>query len=174
MRRSDPAPTVAPLPEGVLPADRALDDHTVVYSLTAHALAEMERHRWFTSEASGRDLGYTAHHDWLRTCWRGWVRSKLLEHLYGWRRWSAFGTSQFALLRRSTVEREVPHDVLHEVASILGEGGENLDIIDWAVRSEQPMACILWLLERIDINSARQRLLEDHIRLFLPPLESNA
>lgn len=157
-----------PLPEGVLPTDRRRPDGVVVHSLTAHAICEMERHRWIESEKAGVNRGRDADLQWLRTYWSGWARSKLLEHLYGWRCWSAFGAGTFGLLRRGTVEKLVPHHVLRKVASILGNGGENLDVIAWAVENDQDLDSLFWLLDRIDINAVRHRFLTDHIRLFLP------
>lgn len=159
---------LAPLPEGVLPTDRHLPDGTVVYSLTAHALAEMERHRWIESERAGHDLGQETYHDWLRRSWTGWVRACLLQHLSGWRRWTAFSKRHYALFRRGSVERQVPTRILRSVADILVRGGENLDVLNWAVEQREELEAVIWLLERIDINAVRQRLLTDHIRLFMP------
>ena len=172
MERSyeDSAP---PLPEGTLCTDQVLADGSVVFSLTAHALAEIERHRWIESEKRGGDIGTEAYEHWLVHCWKGWVRSKLIEHLYGWRRWSAFTPGLFGLMRRGTVEREVPAEVLHRVASIFSQGGENLDVITWAVDDSDCMPNVLWLLELIDINAARHRLVPDHLRLFLPLSETD-
>lgn len=160
--------TAPHLPEGTLCIDRVLADGDIEYSLTAHALAEVERHRWIESEQRGHDVGESAYEDWVVRCWNGWVRSKLLEHLYGWRRWSAFRNDLHGLMRRGTVERQVPNDVLRRVAWILGHGGENLDVIDWAVDHLDNVSNVLWLLEQIDINAARHRLVPDHLRLFLP------
>ncbi|MDA3959916.1 MAG: hypothetical protein PF961_03930 [Planctomycetota bacterium] len=160
--------TAPHLPEGTLCTDRILPDGGVVYSLTAHALAEIERHRWIESEKKGHDVGPSAYEEWLTQCWNGWVRSKLLEHMYGWRCWSAFRSELHGLLRRGTVERHVSNEVLHRVAWILGHGGENLDVIDWAVEHTSEVQNVLWLLEQIDINAARHRLVPDHLRLFLP------
>lgn len=160
-------PAIA-LPEGLLGTDRRRPDGVMVHSLTAHALAEMDRHRWIESEQRHWDAGEACYQDWLERCWTGWARSKLLEHLYGWRCWSAFGHASFGLLRRHTVERHVPLHILRRVCALLAGGGENLDVIDWAVEAEVDLDGILWLLERIDINALRHRLLTDHIRLFVP------
>lgn len=156
-----------PLPEGVLPCDRTRDDGVVVHSLTAHALQEMERHKWIESQKARHDVGDWAYLDWLERCWKGWTRAKLLEHLYGWRCWAAFDEADFGLFLRTTVEHHVPQSVLIRITEILGKGGENLDVINWAIAENQPMDAILWILDRIDINAKRQRLLTDHIRLFL-------
>lgn len=157
------------LPEGVLATDRQRPDGIRQFSLTAHAIQEMARHRWIESQKAGHDCGDQADHDWLALYWKGWARSKLLEHYYGWRYWSAFGSQQYGLFNRTTVEHAVPDDVLKKVAEILAGGGENLDVIDWALSQSCSLDPILWLLDRVDINAARSRLLTDHIRLFLKP-----
>jgi hypothetical protein len=155
------------LPEGQLPCDRERPDGVVVHSLTAHAIQALERHKWIESQKAGGNVGSRAYDDWLDRCWKGWTRSKLLEHLYGWRCWAAFDESDFGLFVRSTVEHHVAREVLEQVAEILAGGGENLDVINWAVGNGAELDAILWLLDRIDINAKRQRLLTAHIRLFL-------
>ncbi len=162
-----PTSHAAELPEGPLPTDRTGAADVVVYSLTAHAICAMDRHKWIESEKAGRDLGEGVHKDWIDRFWKGWTRSKLMEHLYGWRCWGAFEEEDFALLTRATVDYHVPRAVLLAVAGILGEGGENLDVIAWAQAGNHDLDQILWLLDRIDINAKRHRLLTDHIRLFI-------
>jgi hypothetical protein len=154
------------MPEGQLPADQVRDDGVVVHSLTAHALYAIDRHKWIESERTGRDAGETAVGDWIEHHWRGWARARLMEHLYGWRCWGAFGIDDFGLLTRFTVEFHVHRHVLTKVAEILAHGGENLDVIAWAQSAGEALSPILWLLDRIDINAKRNRLLTDHIRLF--------
>lgn len=155
------------LPEGHLPCDRVRKDDVVVHSLTAHAIQALERHKWIESQKYGYDIGYRAFEEWLRHCWGGWTRSKLLEHLYGWRCWGAFSESDFGLFSRSSVEHHVPQEVLQKVADLLAAGGENLDVLSWAIGEDHDVQAIMWLLDRIDINAKRQRLLTNHIRLFV-------
>ena len=155
------------LPEGRLLSDRERSDGVVVHSLTAHALMAMERHKWIESEKAGWDVGEPGLRDWVDRFWKGFVRARLIEHLYGWRCWGAFDEDDFGLLERSSVEHQVPNDVLETVARLLGDGGENLDVIAWAIADGRDLDAILWLLDRIDINAKRQRLLTDHIRLFI-------
>ncbi|TVR42693.1 MAG: hypothetical protein EA402_11180 [Planctomycetota bacterium] len=155
------------LPEGCLPCDRVREDNVVVHSLTGHALQELERHKWIESQKHGHDVGAFAYQHWLDHCWKGWTRAKLLEHLYGWRCWGAFDEDDFGLFAQSTVDHHVSSEVLEQVAEILANGGENLDVINWAVEVNADIAAIMWLLDRIDINAKRQRLLTNHIRLFI-------
>lgn len=156
------------LPEGELATDEVEPDGIRTYSLTAHALAEIDRHKWIESQKVGHDLGRISCEQWLQLYWRSWVRVKLLEHLYGWRRWSAFPPEQFGIFLRTTLEHIVPAQVLARVSGILGTGGENLDVIDWAVDNGEDLNAIFWLLSTIDINAVRHRLLTDHMRIFLP------
>lgn len=157
-----------PLPEGQLPSDRLRDDGVVVHSLTAHGLVAADRHRWIESEKVGHDLGEGALRDWVGRHWKGYARARLMEHLYGWRCWGAFNVDDFGLLVRHSVEYHVPRKNLHEVGRILANGGENLDVITWAVAEGLDIDPILWLLDRIDINAKRHRLLKEHIEQFLP------
>jgi hypothetical protein len=112
-------------------------------------------------------VGEWAYRDWLDRCWKGWTRARLLEHLYGWRCWGAFDEDDFGLFTRTTVEHHVPRQILYTVSELLAKGGENLDVINWAICESQNLDAIIWLLDRIDINAKRQRLLTEHIRLFV-------
>ena len=154
------------LPEGELPNDLLGPDGVVIHSLTAHALFAIDRHKWIESEKYNRDVGGDAVTNWLEYCWKGWSRARLLEHLYGWRCWGTFGRDEFGLLIRETVDYHVPRGILEHVAEILAGGGENLDVISWALEAGENLDAILWLMDHIDINAKRQRFLTDHIRLF--------
>ena len=151
------------LPEGMLCCDRTLEhSQAAEYSLTGHAFIAIERY------AVEQDLSFShASEQWLTRRWTSWVRSKLLEHLLGWRRWSAFSVRDFALLRRESVLHIVQESVMEEVINRLANGGENLDIMDWAMHNDIDVDGVIHLLDRININEKRQRLLTGHIRLFL-------
>lgn len=150
------------LPEGVLACDRVLDDGQVQYSLTGHAFIVMQRY----ADAEGLSFDVAAQ-QWTTRCWVGWVRSKLLEHFLGWRRWSGFKPRDFGLLRRESVLHMVDEETMQEVIDRLGDGGENLDIIDWAVANGKDIDGVIDLLDRININDKRRRLLTSHIQQFL-------
>ena len=156
-----------PLPEGVLPQDLVQADGNIEYNLHAHALAEIGRHCWIESERSGYDLGSQAARDWVRSCWAGWARSKLMEHLYGWRFWNNFASHDFALFRRQSVEFHISAKVLHQIATLMENGGENLDIISWANDHGHSLEPVLWLLDRIDINRYRSLLLANPLQSSL-------
>ena len=125
--------------EEVLSADEVRDNGCTVFDLTAHAIHALEAHKWLRSEDEGRDLGWSAINEWLEHHYKGWARSKLLEHLYGWRCWGDFGEHHYGLFRRSTVEHNVPKQVLEKVAELLADGGENLDVITWALEEDRDL-----------------------------------
>ena len=154
------------LPEGDLPTDYHRKDGVLVHSLTAHALHAIER--YVDQKLQDRSITHVdATEDWLTKFYKGWARARLLEHYYGWRCWSAFGNDNFGLFRRSSLLHHVEKAVLEEVAERLANGGENLDIIDWAISEDKDLDAIIWILDRVDINAQRQRLLTAHIRTFL-------
>lgn len=156
------------LPEGDLPTDYHRQDGTLVHSLTAHTLHAIQRFIDEQKIESAAELNEAElAEDWLTRFYKGWARARLLEHYYGWRCWSAFGDQNFGLFRHSSLLHHVDQLTLEEVAERLASGGENLDIIDWAMAEERELEPILWLLDRVDINAQRQRLLTDHIRTFL-------
>ena len=154
------------LPEGDLATDVYRADGTLVHSLTAHALQAIER---YAQQDRSNRSEHECNEEWITKFYKGWARARLLEHYYGMRCWSAFGERNFALFRRSSLLHHVEAPVLEEVAELLAQGGENLDIIDWAMAEDRDLDPILWLLDRVDINAQRQRLLTDHIRMFLNP-----
>ena len=148
-----------PLPEGQLANDLVLQDGSILYDLQSHAMAEIDRHCWIESERQGRNVRSQAAQDWVRSYWPGWTRSKLMEHLYGWRQWKGFVPKDFALFSRHTVEFHIDSAILNQIAHLLENGGENLDIISWANDSNIMLESVLWLLDRIDINRYRDILL---------------
>ena len=71
-----------PLPEGNLAIDQSDDKGVMVYSITAHALCELDRHRWIESEHAGFDVCHDAYEDWLVHCWKGLLEFSKLRRYY--------------------------------------------------------------------------------------------
>ena len=82
---------VMPLPEGPLAPDCMNEDGDVIYSLGAHAVAEVGL--WLTEEPG------KVWREWFASHWHGFVRSKMVEHFYGWRQWGCFPEHNFRCLR---------------------------------------------------------------------------
>ena len=121
-------------------------------SLFRLARCEAERHKWIESEKAGCDLGDAAILDWSRRYWRQWSRERWLEHLNGERRWSELPEGDFGLLRR---EFHANDALVARIVERIKRGGENLDIISWALDEPLDLDDALAILTTLDINSAR-------------------
>ena len=148
-----------PLVEGVLPLDRVNDDGILVHSIGGHAVSEVSQ--WLEEEPN------KTWEEWFGTHWHGFVRSKLIEHFYGWRCWGCFPQTCFALFVRSSVEHMVPDARLRHVAQLFADGAENLDVLNDAIVHDEDVEPLIWLLDRIDINAMRSNFLGDHVRTLL-------
>jgi hypothetical protein len=135
------------------------DEGTRVHSIGAHAVVEVEQ--WL-AESPGRTW-----QEWFSTHWHGFVRAKLIEHFYGWRCWSSFPSTAYALFVRSSVEHMVPDARLRHVAQLFADGAENLDVLNDAIVHDEDVEPLIWLLDRIDINAMRSNLLGDHVQTLL-------
>jgi hypothetical protein len=119
---------------------------------------EAQRYKWIESEKAGRDLGEGAIRNWVREHWNGFLRARWLEHLQGRTFWTELDHNDFGLLQRSF--RDSP--LIDEILRRLKEGQENLDILNWAIDEDLPMAEVLEILEALDINSRRIECLLVH------------
>jgi hypothetical protein len=137
------------------PADRdaALPDAVVMHhDLYADAAEEIARDQWIECEKAGYDLGDNNKHRWLDRHWVGYVRAKLLEHLYGQRCWSEFDMKDFGLLNREFRDDQV---LLERIVDRLRAGQENLDVINWAYEFNLPIDRVHKILLAININRCR-------------------
>lgn len=115
-------------------------------------MREAEKHKWIESEKAGRDLGEAALWDWSRRYWWRWCRDRWIEHLSGEKYWSELDHNDFGLLQRSFHNNE---SLIREIVANIKQGGENLNIIKWALDSNQDMRQVVEILELLDINSRR-------------------
>ena len=116
------------------------------------AMREAERHKWIQSEKAGRDLGEAALWEWSRRYWWRWCRERWIEHLSGERYWSDLDHNDFGLLQR-TFHHNIP--LAQEIVTQIKQGGENLNIINWGLKTNQDMRQVMEILELLDINSRR-------------------
>ncbi len=121
-------------------------------SLFRFARYEADRHKWIESEKYGRDLGDEAIRDWERRFWRLWLRDRWLEHLNGNRLWHELPARDFGLLCR---EFHRNHALVERIVERIKQGGENLDILDWAIDEHLDVDDTIAILKVLDINSAR-------------------
>lgn len=121
-------------------------------NLFEEASKEAYRHKWIESEKSGHDLGDAAIEDWYRHFWNKFVRERWIQHIRGDIYWPELDNNDFALLQNELTDCKPQVD---KIIEILEEGGENLDIVQWAIDSNEDMDCIMRVLSRLDLNSHR-------------------
>jgi hypothetical protein len=109
-------------------------------------------YKWLASERAGRDLGDFAMECWVRDHWWRFLRAKWVEHLQGTVYWNELDRNDFGLLKRVFLDKP---ELLDRILDMIKQGRENLDILCWARESSLPMADVIHILERLDINSRR-------------------
>lgn len=124
-------------------------DKTSVY---ADAEEEALRFKWIESEKASHDLGEAALRRWVRFHWRGFPRSRWLEHLQGQRFWIELDRGDFGLLPRRFQGHPL---LLDRVLDCLKAGQDNLDILRGAIDWGIPTAPLIEILEALDINGRR-------------------
>ncbi len=120
-------------------------------SLHQYGEEEAQRYKWIESEKAGRDLGETAIRSWIGEHWNGFLRQRWLEHLQGKTYWIELDHCDFGLLQRAFHGSSLIDPILEHVK----RGGENLDIILWALNHRLPMEEVREILEALDVNSRR-------------------
>jgi hypothetical protein len=113
---------------------------------------EANRFKWIESEKAGCDLGEGAIRRWVKDHWRGYLRTRWIEHLEGKRFWKELDRNDFGLLQREFKDDQC---LLDRIMDRLKEKQENLDIIIWATQFNLPLDRVLKILEALDINSRR-------------------
>lgn len=124
-----------------------------VCSLYADCCQEVAVFKWIESQKAGFDIGREhAISRWVREHWSGYLRSKLLEHLLGYKYWSELDKGDFGILKYRFQEQTI---LLDRIIDRLKANQENLDIIlwaqDWNIDTDQ----VINILEALDINSRR-------------------
>jgi len=128
-------------------------DETSTLRLSVHHFGEQEaqKHKWIESEKAGRDLGEFAIRSWVREHWSRFLRARWLEHLYGRVYWIELDHGDFGLLQH----RFQGNELFETILEMLKVGQENLNVLNWAIDENLPMAEVLEILESLDINSRR-------------------
>ncbi|MDR1535532.1 MAG: response regulator [Planctomycetota bacterium] len=123
-----------------------------VKSIFEEAGIEAFRHKWIESEKAGYDMGDAAIEDWHRRFWHKFVRERWIQHIRGEVYWFELDNDDCALLNREFKEcRELAARIVEK----LENGGENLDIIQWAVDEGREVDRVLAILNRLDLNAHR-------------------
>ena len=131
-------------------------DHSSTHRMSLHQCAEEEalQFKWIESQKAGHDLGETAIRTWIGQHWRGFLRHRWLEHLQGKTFWIELDHHDFGLLRRAFQASPLIDPIIDH----LKQGGENLDIIQWALEAGIPMSEVHEILLALDVNCAPPRM----------------
>ena len=99
-------------------------------------------------------MGEAAIRQWIRDHWDGFLRARWLEHIEGRKKWLELDSSTFGLMKDPIPGCRHIYDPIYDK---LKAGQENLDIVCWAWRNNQPVELVCRFLEALDINSIRLR-----------------
>lgn len=121
-------------------------------SLFEVSAREAHSHKWLESEKAGRDLGDASIADWYRKYWRIFCRECYIEHLQGETYWIELDTGDFGLLSHNFHHNMT---LVGEIVDILKHGGENLDVVNYAIKNNANIDEVLQLLQVLDINARR-------------------
>jgi len=125
-------------------------------NLFEEATREAHRHKWIESEKAGCDLGDAAISDWHQRYWHSFTRERWVQHLRGEVFWKELDNNDFGLLASRFHDNK---ELVNRIASKIETGGENLDIIEWAVAQGMDVSGVVDVLKRLDIN--RRRIMSD-------------
>jgi CheY-like chemotaxis protein len=143
--------------QGKTYSDCDADDHVVPegvtrYVLFEEAIKEAHRHKWIESEKAGRDIGDDAIRIWHKNYWRAFCREKWVEHLQGSAFWEELDNGDFGLLNDKFHDNT---ELVDKIVERLKGGGENLDVIQWAINHDFDVDEVISVLKCLDINSRR-------------------
>jgi len=132
-------------------------------SVVTNAEQEALSYMRIESEKAGCDLKDEALRRWVRLHWRDYLRARWLEHLRGTRFWIELDRGDFGLLQQLFLDHSL---LVDRVLDRFEAGKENLDIVQWAIEWNIPIAPLLEILEALDLNG--RRLAHRWDRLTLP------
>ncbi len=133
-------------------AANGLPDSVPRQTLFEEATREAHRHKWIESEEAGRDLGEEAIRQWHQVYWRDFCRERWIEHLQGIAFWVELDNDDFGLLKRRFHDNV---ELVDKIVEKLQAGGENLDVIQWAVENGEDVTEVVEVLKILDINARR-------------------
>lgn len=127
--------------------ERAID----TFSIFDAGWREADIHKWLLSEQRGYDVGSEGTQHWVRHFWNRFLRSRWLEHLWGTTFWLELNEVDFGLLKRKFQDSKLLQPILEQLLN----GGENLNVILWALECGHPMDEVREILADLHVNSLR-------------------
>ncbi len=129
-----------------------IPDDVPVKSIFEEASREAFRHKWIESEKAGYDIGDGAIEDWHRRFWHQFIRERWIQHIRGEAFWKELDNGDFDILEREFGDCRAQADA---IVGLLEKGGENLDIVQWALDTGQDTSAVLAILGKLDPNAHR-------------------
>ncbi len=134
------------------PRLRDLPEGTPVRGIFEEAAREAFRHKWIESEKAGYDIGDGAIEDWHRRYWQRFIRERWIQHIRGAAFWRELDNNDFNILEREFEDCRPQADA---IVAMLEKGGENLDIVQWAINTGQNLESVTRILGRLNLNAHR-------------------
>lgn len=131
---------------------RNIPENVPVKGIFEEASKEAYRHKWIESEKAGYDIGDVAIEDWHRRFWHKFVREHWIQHIRGEVFWRELDNDDFGILKKEFADSREESDA---IVTMLEKGGENLDIVQWAIDNGKDMKIVLHILGRLDLNAHR-------------------
>lgn len=131
---------------------RNIPENVPVKGIFEEASREAYRHKWIESEKAGYDIGDVAIEDWHRRFWHKFVRERWIQHIRGEVFWRELDNDDFGILKKEFADSRDESDA---IVTMLEKGGENLDIVQWAIDNGKDMKVVLHILGRLDLNVHR-------------------
>ncbi len=121
-------------------------------SLFEASAREAHSYKWIESEKAHRDLGDRAIADWYKQYWWIFCRERFIEHLMGECFWEELDADDYGML---TYRFPKDDPLVAGIVEIFRKGGENLDVVNYAIDNGLDMEDVLSCLQTIDINARR-------------------
>ena len=124
-----------------------------IFSLDFESLKEAEFYKWLASERAGRDLGPDACQEWWRQFWDIYCRWRLVDHLYGRKKFKEFHDRAFGCLR----DPEFASDPVVQfiIKHFLEDLWENIHFFSFSWNRNLPREPLFEALELFRINDGR-------------------
>ena len=116
------------------------------------AMKRADEHKWIRSLEANRDLGPSAIKEWVDRYWIKYVKGCFYEHVRGEYLYEEFNEASYNILQVFTFRTP---SLRSRIETLLREGKENLDIINWAIDAGEDLDDVIAFMERADVNACR-------------------
>lgn len=126
-----------------------------LYSLELEAWWEAEYFKWLESERAGHDRGHPARQEWFRKYWDIFCRWRLIDHLYGRKRFKEFHDRAFGCLLNPEFANTL--EVKFVLKHFLEDRWENIHFLALTWNRNLPREPLFQTLDLFRINDGRHQ-----------------